>query len=424
MKKVFLVLVLLFLNVSFTFSIDKDCFHRDWKLVNAGTTQGLRSVYFVNANTGWIAGWGSTVLKTTNAGKNWVSQFAYGDFQSITFVNANTGWIVGGGTLLYKTTNGGTNWISSQLPNASLQYIVKFVDENTGYISGNGGLVLKSTDGGSSWVRKITGTTVNLTGIDFICAEKGWIAGDGGVIKNTTDGGETWISQTSGTTQNIGKVDFINCHYGWISGYGGIVLRTTNGGDNWIISQTPVTDWLTTVYFFDCNNGFAAGGNYYGSSCSILKTTNGGINWCRQSVPSSNWLGLIFFSDRFHGWAVGNNGTILKNYPCGDDDIAVNSDSNNPDDFNLGQNYPNPFNPVTRIRFSLPVRPVGSTIVSFSSLKIFDISGREVQTLINEQLQPGIHEVTFDGSNFASGVYYYTLKTGDFTDTKRMMLVK
>ncbi len=86
----------------------------------------------------------------------------------------------------------------------------------------------------------------------------------------------------------------------------------------------------------------------------------------------------------------------------------------------LYQNYPNPFNPSTKIRFSIPV---GTGHVP-SILKVYDVLGREVATLVNENLQPGSYEVTFDGTGLASGVYLYRLRAGKFMQTKRMLLLR
>ncbi len=88
-----------------------------------------------------------------------------------------------------------------------------------------------------------------------------------------------------------------------------------------------------------------------------------------------------------------------------------------PGSFALSQNYPNPFNPATIIRFSIPKN-------SFVSLKVYDLSGKEISNLINENLTAGNYEADFDGSGISSGVYFYRLQTDGFTDTKRMTLVK
>ena len=99
---------------------------------------------------------------------------------------------------------------------------------------------------------------------------------------------------------------------------------------------------------------------------------------------------------------------------------SVHPDNLSPSSFALGQNYPNPFNPTTRIQFSLP--NVGT--LHATSLRVYDVLGREVATLVNDVMNPGNHEVTFNGNNLASGMYYYRLQTAGFIDTRRMMLVK
>ena len=97
--------------------------------------------------------------------------------------------------------------------------------------------------------------------------------------------------------------------------------------------------------------------------------------------------------------------------------VGVEDDVTAPADFSLGQNYPNPFNPSTRITYSLAVQ-------SNVSLKVYDILGNEVVTLVNTTQGTGVYEVNFNASNLASGLYFYTLKAGSFTSTKKMMLLK
>jgi hypothetical protein len=94
-----------------------------------------------------------------------------------------------------------------------------------------------------------------------------------------------------------------------------------------------------------------------------------------------------------------------------------NTGSEIPENFSLGQNYPNPFNPVTNIGFSLPKG-------SFTKIIIYDITGKEVAELVNQDLQAGTYKVDFDASPLASGIYFYRLETEDFMQVKKMMLVK
>lgn len=102
--------------------------------------------------------------------------------------------------------------------------------------------------------------------------------------------------------------------------------------------------------------------------------------------------------------------------------VGVNNNNNIPGKFVLYQNYPNPFNPVTKILFALPL--VGSRHALNTTLIIYDVLGREAATLVNEQLQPGTYEVDFDGRNLASGIYFYELTSGDYSESKKMMIIK
>ena len=86
-------------------------------------------------------------------------------------------------------------------------------------------------------------------------------------------------------------------------------------------------------------------------------------------------------------------------------------------DFYLSQNYPNPFNPMTNIQFEIPD-------LEKVTLKIYDILGREISTLINEEKKTGIYRIKFDGTDLPSGIYFYQLKAGMFTQTKKMILLK
>ncbi|NTW50718.1 MAG: T9SS type A sorting domain-containing protein [Chlorobiales bacterium] len=88
-----------------------------------------------------------------------------------------------------------------------------------------------------------------------------------------------------------------------------------------------------------------------------------------------------------------------------------------PLEFALGQNYPNPFNPVTTIQYTIP-----ST--AEVKLKVFDLLGREIRTLVNERKPSGSYEVRFDGASLASGMYFYRLMAGNYVKTKKMVLVK
>ena len=98
-------------------------------------------------------------------------------------------------------------------------------------------------------------------------------------------------------------------------------------------------------------------------------------------------------------------------------EVTDNNGNSTPYTFSLSQNYPNPFNPVTMISYSIPQK-------GLVTVKVFDVTGRLVRTLVNETMEAGNNSVMFDASSLSSGVYFYNIESGSFTDTKKMILVK
>jgi len=152
----------------------------------------------------------------------------------------------------------------------------------------------------------------------------------------------------------------------------------------------------------------------------ILKTTNGGVNWYRMNSPVGNSLLSVTFPDSSQGWICGMGTLLHYGGPVG----VKKLETGVPEDFSLSQNYPNPFNPVTN--FELRIKNFG-----FVTLKVFDARGKEVSTLLNENMKPGVYKIKFDGSDYSSGVYFYRMtaapedgQAGDFAETKKMMLIK
>jgi len=125
----------------------------------------------------------------------------------------------------------------------------------------------------------------------------------------------------------------------------------------------------------------------------------------------------IHLINESRGWIVGDKGLILSTDNGGI--VSVYSDLNNEfiEDFELKQNYPNPFNPSTSLQYAIGSR-------QFVTLKVYDLLGREVATLVNEEKPAGEYEVEFNGSTLPSGIYFYQLKAGTFSETKKMILLK
>jgi hypothetical protein len=213
-------------------------------------------------------------------------------------------------------------------------------------------------------------------------------------------------------------VMFVNSLTGYACGNNGIVVKTVNGGVNWTYLPTGVLSYLQGIYFNDANTGTVVG-----NTGRIMRTTNGGNNWVNQSLapPLNSPLWDVEFVSQDTGWIVGFNGIIVKTINGGFTLLEPIS-SNIPIYLNLYQNYPNPFNPVTKIKFDIPANVKSRT--SNVKVIVYDILGREIATLVNEQLKPGVYEASWDGSNYSSGVYFYSLVTEGFTQTKRMVLLK
>lgn len=134
------------------------------------------------------------------------------------------------------------------------------------------------------------------------------------------------------------------------------------------------------------------------------------------SIDTSNGAGTLIGTNT--GFA-GINGIAIS-----PEVVSVqNISSAVPERFNLHQNFPNPFNPVTKIRFELPARQ-SSDSRGKTKLAVYDLLGRELEILVNESLEPGSYEVEFNGSNFASGMYFYKLEAGNFSEVKKMILIR
>ncbi len=226
---------------------------------------------------------------------------------------------------------------------------------------------------------------------------------------------------------------FVNNNTGWVCGSDTTILKTTDSGNSWlpqnvesIFMRYSVFTVFHSIQFTDENNGWAVG-----QGGVMIRTTNGGTNWILQQEPMSKFFRSVFFLDDKTGWLVGNGGAILSTKTAGEVTTTVLDNKYNiPNTFSLSQNYPNPFNPTTKIEYTIPTSPQtplfnkergrGEVII----LKIYDILGREIKTLVNKQQPPGNYEVTFDGSEFASGVYFYRLQVGNYSQTKKLILLK
>jgi photosystem II stability/assembly factor-like uncharacterized protein len=291
-------------------------------------------------------------------------------------------------------------------------YSVAKVSSTTAIAVGDYGIIMKSTNTGANW-SNITGpVTSSLKSVSFSDSLNGTAVGIGGTILKTSNSGNNWsqINTTDVTVNDLNGVSFLNSNTGIAVGNSGTILKTTNGGINWIQKTSGTIDDILSVSISDpvCYATIYSG--------YVLKSTNLGESWATHFAQTNSMLLSIYFNNANIGWICGTGGAILKTTDGGGV-FVKNISTEIPANFKLYQNYPNPFNPTTNIKYQI-------TNINYVSLKIFDILGKEVLTLVNEKQKPGTYEVTFDGSNFPSGIYFYQLRSDNFIETKKLILIK
>jgi photosystem II stability/assembly factor-like uncharacterized protein len=417
----------------------------------------LYSVKFVNSSTGFIGG--SGLVKTENGGINWTSlspgiSLVY----SIDFTDENTGYFGGTSGSIAKTTNNGDNFTTLSTGLAGFINGISFPDANTGYVCSSGGNLRKTTDEGANWTALTSGTSQVLYSINFINVNTGFAVGAGGTIINTTNGGANWSLQTSGTTSQLNSVKCGSNTDCLVAGNSGLILITTNGGANWSTQTSGTPQHLRSISFATKDSIYIAGalGTIIKSTDQLLpvelasftSTVNGNnvvLNW--NTVSEENNSGFEIERNSFGAvWSkigfIAGKGTVNtpQNYSYIDNGLnsgrysyrlkQIDYNGNYkyyelqnevvigvPNKFALMQNYPNPFNPSTIINYQLAIN-------SFVSLKIYDLAGKEVMNLVNENQTAGYYAVNFNASSLSSGTYFYKLTSDKFSDVKKMIVVK
>ena len=155
---------------------------------------------------------------------------------------------------------------------------------------------------------------------------------------------------------------------------------------------------------------------------SVSMTNSGGSNWTADIPGNGDTATYVYYikaadTQGRDAFSPGTAPAQLHSFIAASSITNIISNGTIPLTFALQQNYPNPFNPATKINFDIPVQ-------SMVSIKIFDMSGREIKEMINTGLAAGSYSVSFDGSGLASGVYYYRIEAGSFIETRKMLLIK
>ncbi len=450
----------------------------DWNLYSTNSNKDVFSIYFINRDTGWCAsstyssGGEGDIYKTENGGITWIQKFNGPTIlKSVFFNNKNIGWTVGTGfhpvgPQRIKTTDGGETWQADSIPgNIVRPEEVYFPNENLGFIvGGQSGRIIRTTDGGESWSETIIGgwfKDVSFSDeLHGICV--------GGVPAKTNDGGETWEVFYTGlqfeihvavanyypknwivdhyivisTTDDGGKwfpqyynyygfagiqmrdISFVNDSIGWIVGDEGLILKTINGG-NPIVGEPqipillhPVNNSIayTPVYFVWEKIEYSA---YELQVSQDSLFINPIISIRRVDTVYSAYLNT---SSEYY-WRVRSEN--INSYSEWSPPVYFSTATSDIEEskilyeFRLSQNYPNPFNPTTTIKYQIPE-------ISFVTIKVYDVLGNETATLINEEKPAGEYNVEFriDNLELTSGIYFYKLQAGNFTITKKMVILK
>ena len=404
-----------------------------WKKMQSPVNSTLRRLTFVDSLTGWAAGESGTIIHTTDGGNNWEGQNStvQSFITDIFFVNKSIGWATTITdtfpfiTIILKTTDGGNNWIAEdyQDSNAFMRTIF-FFDSLNGLIGGS--YIAHTSDGGTGWTRaNIDSNMVSTFPVyefNFYNRQFGYACGGridiAGVIWRTTDYGLNWTAQGISPDEIFDVFIFDSLNAIALSGdpegfFGVAKLKTTNAGVTWNYEELLFSGLSFTIDFRTYNEGWSASGYKF------LFTSNGGESWSEVGTPDSSIIYDLQFVKARNGYAVGQDGVILKLDPAL---VNVEDEVNSPTQFILYQNYPNPFNSTTNIKFNIPD-------FGFVTLKIYDIIGNEIETLVNEEKPAGIYELEFDVDskkfgNLVSGVYFYQLKTNKTIQTKKMVYLK
>lgn len=444
MKKnlILFLLLILFISITNTFSQGK------WVYNSSPTSVQLNTLFCIDSLTCWAAGDSGVVVRTTNGGVDWELQDlgVLETIRSIDFLNDSLGWAISSklsdpyGSYIHKTTNGGNLWQTEYFPieNAFLQ-TVHFIDSLNGWVggSGNPSTFFGTTDGGLNWyIPRFDSSlysTLPVTSFEFYSPQYGFATGGAhdlvGVIWSTIDSGKTWFAIPMGP-EPLQELRFIDSTT--IVGVGGDfefgtgIARSTDAGDSWTYTEPGFFGVCTGLSFRTDYEGWGT----LGPQKQFIFSNDSGQTWITTATVDTFTVFDVVFTDSLHGFAVGDNGDyysvldhrgIILKYKADIDSTVNVAENYTPLDFSLFQNYPNPFNPSTKISWQ-------SAIGSWQTLKIYDVLGNEIATLVNEYRPAGRYEVEFQSTassfQLASGIYFYTLRAGNYSESKKMILLR
>jgi hypothetical protein len=362
--------------------------------------------------------WRNGVYLSTNNGTSWAQTSLNNRYVGSFAVNNNN--IFAGTTIgVYLSTNYSTNWTQTSLNNRDIYSLV--ANGNNIFAGVDYGVYL-STNNGTNW----TQTSLNNRMVKAIAINGNDIFAGTGVpcygVYLSTNNGTNW-TQTSLNNRCVFSLA-INGSFIFAGAENGVYL-STNNGTNWILTSLNNKEILALAV--NENNIFAGTG-----ANGVFVSKDSGATWEQRNEGLGNLPVFDFCILNSYIFAGTSEKSVYRR-PLSEL-IGIKPISTDiPKSFSLSQNYPNPFNPSTKIHFAIPpyASPFGEGGKGDVSLKVFDILGHEVSTLVNEQLKPGSYEVEFNGNNYPSGVYFYKLtvrqngsSTGDYSESKKMLLIR
>lgn len=354
----------------------------------------------------------------------------------VSILACNDSILFAGGLGLYRSSDNGKNWVS--IDSGLGEWITPMICTDTCIVAVNeNDSVFISNDNGTSWTQLEGGWYLNgkpTNGSDVmsiaICEGKIFIGTDIGVlVSDTVKVGiyylHEWVGVNTGLT-NTNITSLIACGSDLFAAantsYGtSDIFCSTNLGQSWESIKSELGNSSVGTFAVKGRNIFA-GTNGKG----VFLSTDAGTTWTPINTGLTDTVITAIATDSSNVYigtgAIMNlrnstNGHGVWRRPLSEITSVAKQSSSLPKGYSLAQNYPNPFNPSTTISFTLPSR-------SFVSLKIFDVLGREVATIIFEEMAPGSYSQTWDAARLSSGIYFYRLQTGAYAQTKKLTLLK
>ena len=277
---------------------------------------------------------------------------------------------------VFISTNNGISWTQTSLNNTNVNALATLGNNIFAGTFSSG--VLVSTNNGANW----TQTSLNTNTIYSLTVT-------GNTIYAGTNNSSIYYSTNNGNNWNM--IFLANQVVYSIAFNGGYILAGTAGNGVFVSSNNGET-WSGNNIFagIDASSPNDTGG--------VFMTTNNGLTWVQKNHGFNGNMRVQSLLIANNYILAGTYGQSIWRRPLSEIISIQNISTETPAKYSLSQNYPNPFNPTTNVQFSM-------SNVQYVSLKVFDILGKEVATLVNETLQPGTYETTFDGSQFSSGTY-------------------